>query len=204
MIDFETDDFDRDVLYEMASVGELPLPPAEEQIPSRKRARDESEGLSAATSVLVSDSPTHSVANPTDLMNTPCDPALPEQLSPDPSAFTSFTLPLSSEELGRLPVYLQNPPVPLSPNYPSPSESRGVGSQLYISTFDHSQSASIIPSSQYSAAPFNTEATLGDPDSLTTLDDEIYARGSAPPTASDNHGGHELSDIWSAMPSGFE
>ncbi|KAJ3518694.1 hypothetical protein NM688_g9402 [Phlebia brevispora] len=167
-----------DVLCEMASMGELPLPPTDDDVPSKKRAREQSEENSPppsqARTLEGSDQDLVS-------MQQTISPAYLASLDPGPSQqpqlsleiISPSALPLSSQELGRLPVYLQvdpsmSPSVPSIMDYTSSANLAGASDQSYGQPYDQSQNNPLSPSSMYTAGQFS-----GNTDSLAVNDGPV-------------------------------
>lgn len=193
----------------MASIGQLPLPPLEEHpAHSKKRAREETGDLHL---------PLHAtrVAQKSSFMN-PVAP-LPNQAafdipapspiqypSPASSVPSPFPLPVSSEELGRLPVYLRTNTNGLGP---SAGTSIGLSNDPFLVPYEPSQSPGEVLPFGGSYIP----TTLGmDSGTLLNTNNEDFlslnngALGAEPLpqySATSNAESPDLLEVWSALPS---
>ena len=195
----------------MASVGQLPLPPPEEQAPSKKRLRDQVEAQLASTSArqVVQEPPfmegTATLSNHAVFDIPPPNPV--QHPSPASSVPSPIPLPVSSEELGRLPVYLRES---LGSLPVSAGTSVGSLNEPFLVPYHPNQSLDASPSSGHfvpTAFGFDSTAQLGNTgtDTFFTMENGT-SRGAQPAQGSVNNGAgsQDLLEMWSTYPIGFE
>ncbi|KAF7792733.1 hypothetical protein EIP86_003831 [Pleurotus ostreatoroseus] len=200
-----------DLLFEMASVGQLPLPPPEEQAPSKKRLRDQVEDQPASTSARqVVQEPSFTHGTTALYNNAVFDVPTPNPVqhpSPASSVPSPFPLPVSSEELGRLPVYLQES----SGSLPiSGGTFLGSLNEPFLAPYQPPQSVEASPSSGHfvpTAFGSSSATQLGSVDTNDLLSMRNGVFGGAQPAQdpmTSGTGGQDLLEIWSTYPTGFE
>ena len=206
--------FPRDVLYELASVGELPLPPTDTPGPSRKRTREtetendtENEEFSAPLPyepelATLSTSPNGGVFNP---------PNLGYQ-NPYMTMLPMNALPLHSDELGRLPLHPQfaAPSIGVMPE-PQPIASTSApgaivtetGAYSYMPTYPQQPLPNIAPipssSSEHPLAevPLNPVPNQQSPFPAPPSEAQFYS-------VPDDQVDQDTLAMWSTAPTSFE
>lgn len=191
----------------MASVGQLPLPPLEEQAHSKKRAREESEDpgppLPAAQIAQEPSSINSAAPLPNQAVFDNSGPSPMQYSSPASSISSPFPLPISSEELGRLPVYLRTN---INPLKSSAGTSIGLSNEPFLVPYDPSQfSGEASPSSGY-YIPTMFESNPGTLDNnnedFVGLNTEQFGAAPLPQDpATSNAQSPDLLEAWSALPS---
>lgn len=197
----------------MASIGELPLPPLEEQpAHPKKRAREETENLRPPPpATRVGQEPSFMNAAPLpnrEVFDIPA-PSLVQHPSPASSVPSPFPLPVSSEELGRLPVYLRTDINPLTPSADTPT---GLSNEPFLVPYEPSQPpGEALPSSGHyipTTLGLNSGTSLDDnnEDFLGLSNGTFGAEPHAQDLAPSNAESPDLLEVWSALPSqtGFE
>lgn len=202
----------RDLLYEIACVGQLPLPPSDEQVPSKKRAREEADDPQPslpARKVAQGPSIMGPVAAPLTQQAFDVPSASPSQYpSPTSSGQSPFPLPVSSQELGRLPVYLRMDPSALTV---SASTSTGFSSSKpFLVPYEASKPPEEASPSNahYVPAAFDSNSTTpldsNDGDAFLALNNGLEPFAQDPMIGSAES--PDMLEAWSTLPSqsGFD